>query len=66
MLGNWARAWVGVSVTLEQCLYGVRTLGKIVAMGNPIGNMNLSQKGYWELLQNHNEGHCELQSFQLP
>lgn len=41
----------GVSVTLEQCLKCVRMFGKVVAMGNPIREMTLSQKGYWELLR---------------
>ena len=41
----------GVSQTLEQCLKSVRSFGRIVAMGNPAGDMHLSQKGYWELLR---------------
>jgi L-iditol 2-dehydrogenase len=41
----------GVSKTLEQCLFSCRSFGKIVAMGNPAGNMALSQKAYWELLR---------------
>jgi len=41
----------GVSSTLEQCLGCVRPFGKIVAMGNPAGDMKLSQKAYWELLR---------------
>lgn len=41
----------GISITLEQCLFGVRPFGKVVAMGNPMGDMKLSQKGYWELLR---------------
>lgn len=41
----------GVSVTLEQCLKCTRPFGRIVAMGNPTGEMKLSQKGYWELLR---------------
>jgi len=41
----------GVSATLEQCLKCVRPFGKVVAMGNPMGEMRLSQKGYWELLR---------------
>jgi L-iditol 2-dehydrogenase len=41
----------GVSTALEQCLFSVRPLGRIVAMGNPAGNMKLSQKSYWELLR---------------
>lgn len=41
----------GVSETLEQCLRCVRPFGRVVAMGNPAGDMRLSQKGYWELLR---------------
>lgn len=41
----------GVSATLEQCLFSSRPFGKVVAMGNPIGDMKLSQKGYWEILR---------------
>lgn len=41
----------GVSATLEQCLKCTRMFGNVVAMGNPIREMTLSQKGYWELLR---------------
>ncbi|MHC1695090.1 MAG: galactitol-1-phosphate 5-dehydrogenase [Eubacteriales bacterium] len=41
----------GVSKTLEQCLFSCRPFGRVVAMGNPAGDMALSQKGYWELLR---------------
>lgn len=41
----------GVSITLEQCLKATRAFGKVVAMGNPAGDMVLSQKGYWELMR---------------
>lgn len=41
----------GVSSTLEQCLGCTRPFGRIVAMGNPAGDMKLSQKAYWELLR---------------
>ena len=41
----------GVSIALEQCLKSARPFGKVVAMGNPLGEMKLSQKGYWELLR---------------
>lgn len=41
----------GVSSTLEQCLKCARPFGKVVAMGNPAGDMKLSQKAYWELLR---------------
>lgn len=41
----------GASAALEQCLFSARAFGKVVAMGNPAGDMNLSQKAYWELLR---------------
>lgn len=41
----------GVSITLEQCLKAARPFGRVVAMGNPVGDMKLSQKSYWELLR---------------
>lgn len=41
----------GVSSTLEQCLKSTRPFGRVVAMGNPAGDMKLSQKAYWELLR---------------
>lgn len=41
----------GVSVTLEQGIKALRNFGRMVAMGNPVGDMILSQKGYWEILR---------------
>jgi len=41
----------GVSATLEQCLQSTRQFGRIVALGNPAGEMKISQKAYWELLR---------------
>lgn len=41
----------GVSSVLEQCLKCSRIFGKVVAMGNPVREMILSQKAYWELLR---------------
>lgn len=41
----------GVSSAFEQCLFCTRPFGRIVAMGNPAGDMKLSQKAYWELLR---------------
>ena len=41
----------GVSQTLEGCLFCVRPFGKVVLMGNPAGEMKLSQKAYWEILR---------------
>jgi L-iditol 2-dehydrogenase len=41
----------GVGAALERCLYSVRPFGRLVAMGNPAGDIHLSQRGYWELLR---------------
>ncbi len=41
----------GVSATLEQCLEVTRPFGTVVTMGNPISDMHLSQKKYWEILR---------------
>ncbi len=41
----------GVAVTLEQGLKALKNFGRMVAMGNPLKDMNLSQKGYWEILR---------------
>jgi L-iditol 2-dehydrogenase len=41
----------GVSAALECSLKSVKPFGKIVLMGNPAGKMELSQKGYWEILR---------------
>jgi L-iditol 2-dehydrogenase len=41
----------GFVSALENCLYSVKSFGRIVAMGNPAGNMDISQKAYWELLR---------------
>jgi len=41
----------GVSITLEQCFHSLRSFGRVVAMGNPAGEIKLSQKAYWELLR---------------
>lgn len=41
----------GYSKALEQCLFSVRTFGTIVVMGNPAGDIDLSQKAYWEILR---------------
>jgi L-iditol 2-dehydrogenase len=57
----------GVSVTFEQALISVRTFGRVVLMGNPAGDMRLSQKAYWEILRKQliirgtwNSGYAEL------
>lgn len=41
----------GVSQTFEQCLKAARNFGSVVSMGNPAGDMTLTQKGYWEILR---------------
>jgi len=41
----------GASVALEQSLKCTRMFGTVVAMGNPLREMTLSQKAYWELLR---------------
>jgi L-iditol 2-dehydrogenase len=41
----------GASPALENCLKAAKTFGRIVFMGNPIGEMKVSQKAYWEILR---------------
>jgi L-iditol 2-dehydrogenase len=41
----------GSSVSFEQCMHSTRVFGKVVLMGNPAGEMKLSQKAYWEILR---------------
>ena len=41
----------GVSASLEQAMFTAKTFGTVILMGNPLGNMALSQKGYWEILR---------------
>ena len=41
----------GVSQTLEQAMFNTKPFGTVVLMGNPAKNMELSQKGYWEILR---------------
>lgn len=41
----------GASVTFDQCMCAARTFGRVVLMGNPSGDMTLTQKGYWEILR---------------
>ena len=41
----------GASIALEQCLKCTRMFGTVVAMGNPLKEMTLSQKAYWALLR---------------
>jgi L-iditol 2-dehydrogenase len=41
----------GVSATLESGFKAAKVFGKMVLMGNPAGKMEVSQKGYWEILR---------------
>ncbi|MDF2613745.1 MAG: dehydrogenase [Clostridia bacterium] len=41
----------GVASALGGCLNVVKPQGKVVLMGNPIGDMNLPQHDYWEVLR---------------
>ncbi len=41
----------GASVALDNCLKSARVFGRVVLMGNPLKEMTLSQKGYWEILR---------------
>ncbi|WP_196604813.1 galactitol-1-phosphate 5-dehydrogenase [Pectinatus haikarae] len=41
----------GNSEALEQCLYSVKNFGIVVAMGNPTGDIRLSQDAYWKILR---------------
>lgn len=41
----------GVSSTIEQSLKAAKAKGRIVFMGNPAGDVNLTQNGYWAILR---------------
>jgi len=41
----------GSTAAYEQCMAAARTFGRVVLMGNPAGDMTLSQKAYWALLR---------------
>ncbi len=41
----------GVSSALENCFQSAATFGKVVLMGNPVKDMHLGQKAYWEILR---------------
>lgn len=41
----------GSAAAYEQCMGAARTFGRVVLMGNPAGDMALSQKAYWALLR---------------
>jgi L-iditol 2-dehydrogenase len=42
---------VGVSAAAEGCFKAAKTFGRVVLMGNPAKNMDISQKGWWEILR---------------
>lgn len=41
----------GSTVAFEQAMHCARTFGKVVLLGNPEGEMKLSQQGYWAILR---------------
>lgn len=41
----------GSAESLEMCLLCSRNFGKVIALGNPDGNIELSQKAYWQILR---------------
>jgi len=41
----------GSSAAFEQCMLTARTFGRVVLMGNPAGDMRLSQEAYWAILR---------------
>lgn len=41
----------GVAAALSQCFKTAATFGRVVLMGNPIRDMNVDQKSYWEILR---------------
>lgn len=41
----------GTAEALECCLLNTTNFGKVVALGNPLGQMVLSQKAYWNILR---------------
>lgn len=41
----------GTSEGLEACVWSARTFGKVLTLGNPLGEMRLTQDGYWQILR---------------
>ena len=41
----------GTSVGLEACVWAARTFGTVLTLGNPLGDMQLTQDGYWQILR---------------
>lgn len=42
---------VGANDSLVNCIKFVKSNGQIILVGNPLGDMNLSQKDYWKILR---------------
>jgi L-iditol 2-dehydrogenase len=42
----------GSTVAFEQAVQCARPFGRVTLLGNPAGDMQLSQKAYWEILRN--------------
>ncbi|MBR2214541.1 MAG: galactitol-1-phosphate 5-dehydrogenase [Selenomonadaceae bacterium] len=41
----------GQSLPWEKCLALTQSFGTVVSLGNPVGDMSLSQKGYWRIMR---------------
>jgi L-iditol 2-dehydrogenase len=41
----------GSAAAFEQCMVAARTFGRVVLLGNPEGEMRLSQNAYWAILR---------------
>lgn len=41
----------GASDGLEECLWCAKTFGTVVTLGNPVGEIRLTQDGYWKILR---------------
>ena len=41
----------GFASAMESCFYAAVPFGRVAALGNPAGDMNFSQKAYWEILR---------------
>ena len=48
---NAAFECVGVSAALETCLVAADNFSRVVTVGNPSGDMRLSQNAYWHILR---------------
>lgn len=41
----------GAESSLENCLKAAKKFGRVVLMGNPLGDMHITQSAYWEILR---------------